>query len=349
MVIAMEVYIGMDISMQETSICGVKGDGSLVFEGVAPSEPAAIASYLRKAAKDFSLARIIFETGPLSTHFYHELKMLGFPVVCVDARHAHGVLKAQRIKTDRNDARGLAQISRTGWYKAVHIKSTQSNELRNFMAGRKQILEARLTLENHIRGTLKTYGIKLGTVSAADFARKVKALTQEQTALSKRVLQGLLEVRETMLEQEKELTRQCKKLAQEDEDCRRMMTVPGIGVITALSFKAEIDDPSRFRHSRDVGVHLGLTPRKYASGEIDRNGGISKCGNADLRTLLFESALVLLARSKKWSRLKAWGVKLAQRSCFKTACTAVARKLAVILHRIWTEQTEFVYGKEVAA
>lgn len=345
----MEIYIGMDISMQETSICGVSSDGSIVFEGVAPSEAEALACYVRKAAKAFPVARIIFETGPLSTHLYHELKAMGFPVVCVDARHAHGVLKAQRIKTDRNDARGLAQIARTGWYKAVHIKSQASNELRNFMAGRKQILEARLTLENHIRGTLKTHGIKLGTVSAADFARKVTALTAEQAALTRRILQGLLEVRETMLAQEKDLARQCRKLAQEDEDCRRMMTVPGIGMVTALTFKAEIDDPARFKHSRDVGVHLGLTPRKYASGEIDRNGGISKCGNADLRTLLFESAVVLLARSKKWSRLKAWGIRLASRSCFKTACAAVARKLAVILHSIWTAQTEFVYGKEVAA
>ncbi len=341
----MSIYIGMDVSLQRTAICAVNAEGKTVWEGTVLSELTALNDWLGKQRKEGAIERIVFETGQLSTHLYHGLKDAGFPVVCIDARHAHGTLKAQRIKTDKNDARGLAQIARTGWYRPAHVKSGGSQNLHILIAGRKQIVEARLTLEQHIRGTLKTFGIKLGVATAAAFASRVEALTSSCDALVRTSVQALSAARDGLWKQEKLLDRQCQTEASQDAVCKRLMTIPGVGIQTALAFKAEIDDPARFKHSRDVGVHLGLTPRKYASGEIDRNGGISKCGNAALRTLLFEAALTMMMRSKKWSSLKAWGIKLAQRSSFKTACAAVARKLATIMHRMWTDQTDFVFGK----
>lgn len=342
----MDTYIGMDISLQQTHVCVVDSEGKIMQEASVVSEVSAIADWLGKAGSAWNIKRIVFETGQLSTHFYHGLKALGFAVVCADARHAHGTLKAQRIKNDKNDARGLAQIARTGWYKEVHVKSDSSHALRTLVAGRKQLVDARVTLEQHIRGTLKTFGLKLGVVTAAGFADKIKTLTKGCDALVKSSMQALLAARAEMLAQEKSLDKQCKTLATQDDVCKRLMTIPGVGVQTALAFKAEIDDPKRFKRSRDVGVHVGLTPRQYASGEIDRSGGISKCGNSALRTLLFEAAVSMLTRSQKWSRLKAWGVNLAKRSSFKTACAGVARKLATIMHRMWVDKTNFVFGKE---
>jgi transposase len=313
-------------------------------EGVAPSEVDALATWLRTHGKEWGIRRIVFETGQLSAHLYHGLKASGFPVICIDARHANGTLKAQRVKTDRNDARGLAQLARTGWYKAVHVKSDQCQALRTLLAGRKQLVTMRLDMENHIRGVLKAFGIKLGVVTSAGFDAKVRAVIAGQDDLVKTTMLALLKARDGMAAQEKALDRQCSAVVRRDAVCKRLMTIPGVGVITALAFKAEIDDPTRFRKSRDVGVHLGLTPRKYASGEIDRTGGISKCGNGALRSLLFDASVVMLTRSKKWSRLKAWGVDLAQRSGFKAGATAVARKLAIIMHRMWVDETNFAYG-----
>jgi transposase len=345
----MEVYIGFDISLQTTHVCVVDSEGKTMKEGVASSEVDALATWLRTQCSDWMIKRIVFETGQLSTYFYHSLKALGFPVICIDARHAHGTLKAQRIKTDKNDARGLAQIARTGWYKPIHVKSDASQALRTLVAGRKQLVEARHVLELHMRGTLKTFGIKLGTVTCPGFAAKVKILIEREDGLVKGTFHALLKAREEMLAQEKSLDKQCKALAKADAVCKQLMTIPGVGAITALAFKSEIDDPRRFTTSRDVGVHVGLTPRKYASGEVDRNGGVSKCGNRCLRALLYEASVTMLTRSQKWSRLKAWGVKLAQRSSFKVACTAVARKLAIVMHRMWIDNTNFAYGEAPAA
>jgi transposase len=340
----MDVYIGMDISLQTTHICVVDGEGNRLREGSAASEVAAIDAWLRTQGKQWTMQRIVFETGQLSGALYHGLRTAGWPVVCIDARHAHGALKSQRVKTDRNDARGLAQIARTAWYKAAHVKSEEGQSLRTLMGGRKQMVHLRQAMENHMRGVLKTFGIKLGCVTCQAFRGKVEQCIASQPALVRRTLHALLEARDALLKQEKALEAHCRTLASADPVCRRFMTIPGIGALTALTYKAEIDDPARFKKSRDVGVYVGLTPRRYASGEIDYTGHISKCGSDALRSILYEAALTMLTRSKKWSRLKAWGVTLARRGSFKIACTAVARKLAVIMHRMWVDATEFAYG-----
>jgi transposase len=345
----MDVYIGFDISLQSTHVCAIDEQGNIVREGVAASEIHSLESWLHNNSEDWVMRRIVFETGQLSTHLYHGLKAMGLPVVCIDARHANGTLKAQRIKNDKNDARGLAQLARTGWYKAVHVKSDECRSLHTLVAGRKQLVNTRLELENHIRGTLKTFGIKLGRVTSVGFSTRVKTAIVCEDVLVKDTMLSLLKALDGLVAQVKVLDKQCIAIARKDIVCKRLMTVPGVGVVTALAFKAEIDDPTRFKKSRDVGVHLGLTPRKYASGEIDRSGRISKCGNGALRSLLFEASIVMLTRSKKWSRLKSWGVRLAQRNGFKAASTAVARKLAIIMHRLWIDETNFAYGDAPAA
>jgi transposase len=340
----MDVYIGFDISLQLTHICVADNEGKTVREGVAASDVSALDIWLRTNSKDWAIKRIVFETGQLSTHFYHGLRE-SWPVTCIDARHANGTLKAQRIKTDKNDARGLAQIARTGWYKAVHVKSHEGQALRALVGGRKQLVELRLEVENHIRGTLKTFGVKLGVVTAVALSAKVKAAISDKDALVQETMVALLNARDGILAQIKALDRRCAAVARKSPVTRRLMTVPGVGIVTALTYQAEIDDPLRFRKSRDVGVHVGLTPRRYASGEVDRSGAISKCGNGALRTLLFEASVTMLTRSGKWSRLKAWGVRLAQRNGFKPAATALARKLAVVMHRMWVDETNFAYGE----
>jgi transposase len=324
-------------------VCAVDGQGNIVREGVAASDIDALESWLRNNSKDWSIQRVVFETGQLSTHFYHGLRA-SWPVTCIDARHANGTLKAQRIKTDKNDARGLAQIARTGWYKAVHVKSHEGQALQALVGGRKQLVELRLEVENHIRGTLKTFGIKLGAVTAAAFSAKVKTAISEKDALVQETFIALLNARDGILAQVRTLDRRCAAIARKSPVTKRLMTIPGVGIVTALTYQAEIDDPLRFRKSRDVGVHVGLTPRRYASGEVDRSGGISKCGNGALRTLLFEASVTMLTRSGKWSRLKAWGIRLAQRNGFKPAATAMARKLAVVMHRMWVDEKNFAYG-----
>lgn len=339
----MDAYIGFDISLQTTHICVVDIDGGILKEGVAPSEVEPINQWLHTHCGDWKVRRIVFETGQLSTHFYHGLRP-SWPAICIDARHAHGTLKAQRVKTDKNDARGLAQIARTGWYKAVHVKSPNGQALRALVGGRKQMVEQRLELENHIRGTLKTFGIKLGRVTAAAYSDKVKAAIADQDKLVKEVFLTLLAARDALLKQQQTLTNRCASIARKNPVTKRLMTVPGVGMQTALAFQAEIDDPLRFRKSCDVGAHLGLTPKRYASGETDWTGGITKCGNGAVRTLLFEASVTMLTRSGPWSRLKSWAVRLAQQHGFKYASTALARKLAVVLHRMWVTETDFVYG-----
>ncbi|MBK9119752.1 MAG: IS110 family transposase [Phycisphaerales bacterium] len=343
----MNVYIGFDISLQSTHICVVDDEGNLVREGVERSEIADLDGWLRKHSQKWAIERIVFETGQLSAHLYHGLRK-SWPVVCIDARHAHGTLKAQRIKNDRNDARGLAQIARTGWYKAVHVKSEECQALRALVGGRKELVMLRLGLENHIRGRLKAVGIKLGAVTTAAFSTKVKGSLDDENPLFRQAVLTLLQARDDLLARQRVLDKQCVSIARADPVCKRLITVPGVGSITALSFRAEIDDPLRFRKSRDVGVHLGLTPKRYASGETDRSGGISKCGNRALRTLLFEASVTMLTRSNRWSRLKAWGVRLAQRTSFKAASVALARKIAIVMHRMWVDGRDFAYGEPPA-
>jgi transposase len=336
----------MDVSLKETSICVVDGSGEIVSEGTVISEPLAIAAFIKVKAD--GAKRIGLETGPTTTWLWHELRALGLPVICIDARHAKAALSMQINKSDRNDAVGLARIMQAGWYKEVQVKSLPCHEVRALLNSRAQLVKVKRDLENLIRGLLKNLGLVIGKASGNVFHRRVEELVGEHRLLQEAV-RPLLAVREVVRREIAGLTRRLLTMARDNNESRRLMTVPGVGPITALAFCAAIDEPSRFQRSRSVGAYFGLTPRRHASGEVDWTGRISKCGDAMVRTYLFEAAGVLLTRVPQWCKLKAWGFRLWKRIGFKKAKVAVARKLAIILHRMWRDGTDFIWSTKEAA
>jgi transposase len=341
----MEHYIGLDVSLKQTSICVVNQMGSTVREGVVDSDPEAIAAFVKSKAP--GTVRIGLETGPTATWLWTELKRLGLPVICIDARHAKAVLKMQINKSDRNDAAGIARIMQTGWFKEVRVKDLDSHSVRALLASRALLVKIKRDLENQIRGLLKNLGLVIGRAKFNVFEVRADELVAGRPELVAAV-RPLLEARKAIEQQVGDLDRKVLKLARYDAQVRRFMTAPGVGPITALCFKATIDDPTRFKRSRSVGAYVGLTSRRHSSGEVDWSGRISKCGDAMLRTYLFEAANVLLTRVPKWSALKAWGLRLAKRNGLRKAKVAVARKLAVILHRMWIDGTEFTWSTKKA-
>lgn len=320
--------------------------GQRVWQGKTRSNPQAIAAVVRQRAPEAT--KVGFESGPLATWHWHELNAIGLPVVCLDARQAKAALSIQANKTDANDAHGLAQIVRTGWYRVVEVKSFDAHLLRTMIIARSKLVAVRTGIGNQLRGILKTFGFMVGKVSRGAFEDRVGELTVGNIEL-KSIIELLLSVWRCTCEKIQALDKQIGIHARGDEVCRRLMTAPGIGPITALAYKAVIDEPARFQRSSTVGAYLGLTPKRYQSGEMNKSGRISKCGDALLRIYLFEAANVILNRVRKWSKLKAWGVKLAKRIGVKKALVAVARKLAVILHRMWADQTNFRWTEKQTA
>ncbi|MCH8098788.1 MAG: IS110 family transposase, partial [Proteobacteria bacterium] len=325
----MDQYVGLDVSLKETFVCVVDPCGEVVCEKSVGATPETIAKFIEKKAP--GAVRVGLESGLLSTWLWHGLRALDVPVVCLDARHAASALKMQVNKTDRNDAAGLAQIVRTGWYREVEVKSLACHEVRAVLLARSRLVASRRDLENQMRGLLKPFGLLVGKVRGKGFEGRLRELIADAPAMAE-VIDALLLARRTLCTQVARLDVRVRMLAQTIAPCRRLMTVPGVGPITALAYVTVIDDPGRFRKGRSVGAYLGLTPRRYQSGEVDRAGRISKCGDGLVRTLLFEAAGVLLTRVQRMSPLKAWGLRLAKRIGAKKAKVAVARKLAVILH-----------------
>jgi transposase len=332
----MEHYVGLDVSLKLTAICIVDRSGKIEREGVVTSDPETIAAFVKSHAPH--VARIGLEAGATSTWLWTELNKMGLPVICIDARHAKAALKMQINKSDRNDAVGIARIMQCGWYKEVRVKDLDSHAI-------KALLVSRALL---VRGLLKNLGLVIGRAKMNVFAVRAAELADARPAVAAAV-EPLLKARDAVGRQIADLDRKVLRLARNNAQVRRFITVPGVGPITALCFLATIDDPTRFKRSRSVGAYAGLTTRRYASGEIDWTGRISKCGDKMLRTYLYEAANVLLTRIEKWSALKAWGIRLAKRSGLRKAKVAVARKLAVILHRMWIEGTEFKWSSKEAA
>jgi transposase len=342
----MEHYVGLDVSLKQTSICVVNQAGLIVREGMVESDPETIAAFVRLKAP--GAVRIGLETGPTATWLWTELRRLGLHVICIDARHAKAVLKMQINKSDRNDAAGIARIMQTGWFKEVRVKDLDSHSVRALLASRALLVKIKRDLENQVRGLLKNLGLVIGRAKFNVFAVRAEELIEGRPELIAAV-RPLLEARQAIEQQVDGLDRKVQKLARHDAQVRSFMTAPGVGPITALCFKATIDDPARFKRSRSVGAYVGLTTRRHASGELDWSGRISKCGDAMLRMYLFEAAGVLLTRVPKWSALKAWGTRLVKRNGLRKAKVAVARKLAVILHRMWIDGTEFNWSAKKAA
>ena len=342
----MNYYVGLDVSLEETAICVVDESGRIVKEARALSEPQALSEALR--GLDLPLERVGLEACSLTAWLHDGLREGGLPAICIDTRQANAAMKTMPNKTDRNDARALAQIMRTGWFRQVHVKSRQCRLWRSLLVTRRTVLNQMRSIENVVRAILREAGIKLGTPTRAGFGERVRELAGDEAQVMA-MAAPLLSILSTMLKEFTRLTKQVLDLVRKDAVCRRLMSVPGVGPITALAFRATIDQPERFSRSRNVGAHLGLTPARYQSGETDIQGKVSRCGDELARTALYEAAHSLLTRSKKWSSLKAWGMNIARRRGMARARVAVARKLAVILHRMWADENDFRFGKEPGA
>jgi len=342
----MDYFAGLDLSVKETSVCIVDDAGKIVREARVASEPEALLQVLTNAIYRFK--RIGLEAGPLSQWLFSALAEAGLPVICVETRHMRAVLKAQINKTDRNDARGIAQMMRVGLYRPVHVKTLRSQKLRMLLIHRKLLQSKAISIENDLRASLRNFGLKMGLVGAVRFEARIKELVENLPDLAA-LVEPLLIVRRVLREQLGILHRRVLAVVRDDEVCRRLMTIPGVGPVVALTYRVTVDVPARFRNSKSVGAVFGLTPAKDQSGERDRSGAISRCGDEMVRVMLYEAAQIMLVRSAKWSWLKAWAMKIAKHRGMKKAIVALARRLAVIMHRMWIDGTEFRWTRELAA
>jgi transposase len=338
-------YIGLDVSLKETSVCVVNEAGRILFEGKVPSDPIRLARLMRSKAPQ--PVRVGLESGQSSVWLTHALRAEGLPIVCLDARQAHAALSLRPNKCDRSDARGLAEMVRMGWYREVRVKSLAAHQQRALLTARHRLVRMRVELDAQLRGLLKVFGLVIGRGNCGNVARRARELADGDPLLAG-IVERLLSVRERVVEQVAKFDHQIGSLARQDNTVRRLTTVPGIGPVSALAFLTTVDDPSRFGCASDVAAYLGLTPRRYQSGELDLAGRISKRGDRFTRTCLYEAANVLLAKVTRWSPLRAWGVRLVKRVGPKKARVAVARKLAVILYRIWIDGTQFRWTTEAA-
>ncbi len=332
-------YAGLDVSDKSTHICAVDEAGAIVWCGVCATDPEVLARTLRKHCPD--VVRVVIETGALSAFLYHGLIERGLPAVCVCARHAKGVLSARVNKSDPHDAEGLAQLARTGWFKAVHIKGETTHLDRAHLKVREQLVRAHVAMKNQLRGLLKLFGLRLGQATTpAKRAERVEALFAQKPEL-RPVLVPLIAGLGALEEQIAIATRALKRRAAADPVCARFMSVPGVGSISAMAYKTSIEDPGRFARGENVGAFAGLVPRRHQSGERDTKGRISKAGDPMLRRALYEAANSLLGRVKRDCALRRWGLELMATKGARRARVAVARKLAALLHTLWRSETDF--------
>jgi transposase len=335
----MEYYAGIDVSLKESSVCVVDAKGKVVREVKVASEPEAVVRFFNEL--ELPVCRP-------SQRLHAGLVAVGRDVVLLETRHVKAALSAMTVKTDRKDARGIAQLLRMGWYRPVHAKSTASQDTRALLVGRKLLQGKLLDVELSIRGILRGYGLKVGEVSRGRFEARIQELIAGHATLET-VIGAMLVARSTLWLEFTGLHREMLKIARADKICHRLMSTPGVGALVALTHRSAIDDPTRFGKSSTVGAYFGLTPKKYQSGETDRDGGVSKVGDAMVRTALFEAAHIMLTRATRFSGLKRWALEVAKRRGMKRAKVALARKLGVVLHRMWMDATDFRWGATAMA
>ncbi|WP_028004413.1 IS110 family RNA-guided transposase [Sinorhizobium meliloti] len=334
----MKHCVGLDVSVKETSVCIVDENGKLCRERKVASHPEDLIAILSDPA--FSLERVGVEAGPLSQWLFEGLAKAGLPVFCIETRHTKAFLDAlQQNKSDRNDARGIAHMMRVGLLKDVHVQTLTSQKRRALLTARSLLQEKAIDLENEMRGLLRNFGLKVGQASGGTFERRILELVEHDADL-REIMEPLLAGRRKLRKGLARLEKRVLAEAKQDMVCRRLMTVPGVGPIVSLAYVSTIDIPSKFRHSRSVGAILGLTPVRKQSGEVSRVGHVSLRG-AMMRRLLYEAAQSMMTRVVKWCWLKAWAMNIAKRHGSKKAKVALARRLAVVMHRMWVDGSEF--------
>jgi transposase len=334
----MEHYAGIDVSLKYSSVCVVDASGKLVREDKVASEPEALIAWFEGLG--FGVTRIGLEAGPLSQWLYAEMQQAGLAVELLETRHVRKAFEAMPVKSDRNDARGIAQLMRLGWFRPVHCKSVAAQEMRALLTARKLVQSKLFDVEMSLRGILRGFGLKVGPTTPKRFARRIRELVAGHATLEV-VAVALLAAHEVLLREFAGFENRVRAMARTDARVRLLMSTPGVGPIVALTYVSAVDDPARFKSSKGVGAHFGLTPTKHQSGERDITGRISKIGDASVRTALYEAAHIILTMPVKASGLKSWATKLARRAGMKKAKVALARKLAVILHRMWVDGTSF--------
>ena len=340
-------YVGLDVSLKETSICVIDDADTVIWRGRTASTGEAIGAALKAHAPN--AARIGLESGQLAVWLFHQLKSGGFPVICIDARHAKAALSLKVNKTDANDAWGVARIMRVGWYREVSVKEFDCYAMRVLLVARAQLVSQITALKNCVRGILKTFGLTLPKGLRSQFALRVRHAIEDHQVLAPAV-EPMLQVLTATRAQLAAYDKTVRQWARESEIARQLMSASGVGTVVALTYMSAAGDPARFKRSASVAAYFGMTPARYQSGEVDRPGRISRRGDCMVRSCLFESAKVILSRSAKPSPLQSWGRGLAERIGNKKATMAVARKLAVILHRMWRDGTLFQGGlKAVSA
>ena len=335
----MEHYAGIDVSLERSSVCVVDGSGKIVRETKVASEPAALIGWL--GSLGFGLERIGLEAGPLSQWLFAAMREAGLAVELLETRHVRKAFEAMPVKSDRNDARGIAQLMRLGWFRPVHCKSMSAQETRTLLTARKLVQSKLRDVENSLRGILRGFGLKVGKTTEREFAGRIEELVAGHPHLQV-IAKALLAVRAVLRKEFAAFEKQVRKMARSDIRTRLLMSTPAVGPIVALTYASAIDDPTRFRSSKQAGAHFGLTPKKHQSGETDYTGRISKIGDSSVRTALYEAAHVMLTKPLKGcTQLKSWAMRIARRAGMSKAKVALARRLAVIMHRMLADGTPF--------
>jgi transposase len=342
----MDYYAGIDVSLECSSVCVVDANGKIVREGKVASEPDALIGWLTSVG--YELNRIGLEAGPLSQWLFAAMREAGLAVELLETRHVRKAFEAMPVKSDRNDARGIAQLMRLGWFRPVHCKSIGAQETRAVLTARKLVQSKLRDIENHLRGILRGFGLKVGKTTNPSFGMRVRELVANHANLEM-IAEGLLSVHAVLLREFKVFEKQVRSMARSDAKARLLMSTPAVGPIVALTYASAIDDPARFKSSKQVGAHFGLTPKKYQSGETDYTGRISKVGDGSVRTVLYEAAHIMLTKPVKGcSALKSWAMRIARRAGMSKAKVALARKLAVILHRMLVDGKPFNFAVAAA-
>ena len=332
-------YAGIDVSLECSSVCLVDGAGKILRETKLPSEPEALIAWFRSLG--LACERIGLEAGPLSQWLYAAMRDAGLAVELLETRRVRDAFKAMPVKTDRNDARGIAQLMRLGWFRPVHCKSIAAQETRALLTARKLLQSKLQDVENSLRGVLRGFGLKVGKTNERTFAGRILELVAGHPRLEV-VARALLEADAVLRREFNNLDKQVTRLARSHPQASLLMTTPSVGPIVALTYASAIDDPKRFRSSKAAGAHFGLTPKKYQSGETDYTGRISKIGDASVREALYQAAHVMLTKPiRNCAALKGWAMRIARRAGMRKAKVALARKLAVILHRMLADTTPF--------
>lgn len=340
----MSNYIGLDVSLKTTSICIVNQTGKILKEMVVETCPKAIASAVY--ITELVIEKVALECGGTSHWLTKELIKQGLPAICIDARKMAAAISIKANKTDKNDAREIAEAVRTGYYKEIYQKQDNIMEKRTLLTTRRLLVDQRTQIINSIRGTLKTQG-KLNCGSSQNEEKFVQRIQDQLKDLNEDVvlsINTLTKVYEAVCEQVSKIDQRIDEITKVDEDIQLLKTIPGVGSVTALAFKLEIDDPSRFKKSRSVGAYIGMTPKQDSSGESKKLGQITKMGSSELRGLLCQSAMCMMYNTKTWSRPKLFGLKIKRKQGHKKAIVALGRKLAVIMHRMLLERKPFDPG-----